>query len=76
MLAFHGTTQEAATKIRREGFKPGTYFALKQEDAKKFGGPCIFTVEFSDDPGMWHGESDGWQFHTNVHIPTGQIISG
>lgn len=75
MIAFHGTNELAARKIAVEGFLPGTYFAYEKQWAVKFGGPYVFAVEFSDDPGMWHGfiDEEDWQFHTNIHIPATMI---
>jgi len=62
VVAFHGTNAEAAGKILVEGFKAGTYFAFRIEDAVAFGGPHLFVVRFDNDPQKWHGLLD-WQFH-------------
>ena len=75
MIAFHGTSKKFAKSIKRTGFHVGTYFAYNRVDALGFGGPCLFTVQFSDDPSMWHGESDGWQFWTRIPIPPKAIVS-
>jgi len=76
VIAFHGTNHEAAAKIRVEGFRIGTYFAFKREDALFFGGHCLFTVKFDPDPSKWHGgEGDeNWQFHIREHVPPDKII--
>ena len=74
MIAYHGTNKEAARSIIREGFRPETYFAYDKYAAIIYGGPYVFAVKFCDDPAMWHGEEDGWQFHTDIHLPTTTII--
>ena len=76
MIAYHGTTQENAKQIRKTGFRAKTYFAFERVNAEKFGGPIIFTVEFSDDPKMWHGESDGWQFWIRESLGPEMIKDG
>lgn len=62
VIAFHGTLRSNTVSILSGGFKAGTYFAFKVLDAVKFGGTQLFAVEFDDDPLLWHGEADGWQF--------------
>lgn len=62
MIAYHGTNEVAAESIKQTGFRAGTWFAERKQDAVAFGGPYIFTVEFSDNPKRWRGQSDGWQF--------------
>lgn len=77
VIAFHGTSEENAASIKREGFKYGSYFAFRIEDALAFGGNHVFAVEFSDNPSKWHGAldgPDGWQFWTQEHIPPSAII--
>ena len=76
MIAYHGTNRKAAASIHREGFRPETWFAMRLEDALAFGGPCVFMVEFSDDPLMWHGEKweDDWQFHIRMHYGPEHIL--
>jgi len=37
MIVFHGTTKENADKIKKEGFKPGCFFAKDINDSYKFG---------------------------------------
>lgn len=65
MIAYHGTYIENVQSILDHGFKPETWFAMEEFAARIYGGPFIFSVEFSDDPSMWHGEPwpDNWQFH-------------
>ena len=75
ILAYHGTVEENVTSIQRYGFRGGTYFAFQVEDALAFGGPCVFTVGFSDDPLKWHGVPDGWQFHLREPLPPSVIMS-
>jgi hypothetical protein len=76
VIAYHGTNREAAASIHREGFRPETWFSWRLEDALGFGGPCIFMVEFSDDPKRWSGfpEEDDWQFHTSIPIEPEHIL--
>ena len=77
MICFHGTNRENADAILSGGFKEGTYFALHQADAVKFGGDYVFQVEFDerrfnnveDEEGTW------WQFWTREIISPGQILS-
>ena len=75
MIAYHGTNEENAAAIKREGFRKGTYFAYRIEDALGFGGNHIFAVEFSDNPAKWRGEPDGWQFWARENIPPSAIVS-
>lgn len=84
MIAYHGTNPKAAKSIKREGFRKGTYFAFRKRDAIKFGGLCVFTVEFSDEPILWKvegrlmdlskaGTNKCWQFHTTIPIEMNKI---
>jgi len=76
VLAYHGTNRDVVESIKSEGFRKGTYFAVKKENAVAFGGPCVFTVEFSDDPAKWHnleGDDEFWQFWVREVIPPEQI---
>ncbi|KKM26969.1 hypothetical protein LCGC14_1579370 [marine sediment metagenome] len=75
MIAYHGTNKENAAAIKQEGFRQGTYFSYRVEDALGFGGNHVFAVEFSADPAKWKGEPDGWQFWTREHIPPSAIVS-
>jgi len=56
MIAYHGTNKENAAAIKQEGFRQGTYFSYRVEDALGFGGNHVFAVEFSADPAKWKGE--------------------
>ena len=60
-ICWHGTNEEAAQIILREGFRPLTHFAAHVEDALAFGGPFVFDVLF-DDP------APNWQFLNEDHI--------
>lgn len=76
MIAYHGTpTKKNAESIKQRGFKIGSYFAYRIEDALAFGGRHLFKVLFSDDPSNWRGEPDGWQFWTRETIPPTAIVS-
>ncbi len=72
MIAYHGTSEENAASIQKEGFRVGTYFAFDIEDARHFGGPCVFAVKFHDSG--FRGFSDGWQFHLRDPIPPEAIL--
>lgn len=75
VVAFHGTHEsQTVARILLKGFKSGTYFAYKIEDAIRFGGPYIFVVKFSSEQGRWQGESDGWQFHLRDPLPAENIV--
>ena len=43
-LYYHGTNHMNALQIQKEGFRPGTWFADRKEDAVKFGGKHVFSV--------------------------------
>lgn len=84
MTVYHGTNSKAAQTIKKEGFYKGTYFAFRKEDAIKFGGNCVFTVELSDEPSLWQinnrlmdltkaGTDECWQFHTKIPIGVDKI---
>ena len=66
ITAYHGTSEENAASIQKEGFRVGTYFAYDIEDALFFGGSCVLAAEFEESGFRGdrdRGESDGWQFH-------------
>lgn len=75
ILAYHGTVENNVIPIQHSGFRMGTYFAFKVEDALEFGGPYVFTVGFSSDPLMWHGVPDGWQFWIQEQLPPFSIVN-
>jgi len=73
IICYHGTNWRSARQILRDGFSPGTYFALHLEDAVGYGGPYVFEVDFPasvERPG-WQG----WQFTTREAIPSEHIVS-
>lgn len=74
MRAYHGTSLGNVVSIEKEGFRVGTYFAFKKEDAVAFGGPYVFVVEIPND---WKpmGVSDGWQFHIRDPLPATNIVT-
>jgi len=65
---FHGTTNESAKRILREGFKPDCWFARNMADAVLLGGNTVLMVEFEPDE-----VPDGWQFHVLEAYPAGKI---
>ena len=68
--SYHGTTKKNAEKIKKEGFKKGTWFALHLEDALEFGGEYVFRIGFNDTVSQYY-----WQFQTLEKISPGRIIS-
>jgi hypothetical protein len=74
MIAYHGTNRINAVSIKRKGFKRKTYFAHHMEDALEFGGKHIFAVKFSDDPTMWRGVPDRWQFWIRKAVAPEAIV--
>jgi len=65
---FHGTSNENAEVIRKEGFRVGTYFAHHMEDAVKFGGPHVFFVKVH-----FNVEAERWQVTCSNPIPASAI---
>lgn len=68
-LAFHGTSKKCAEKIFKEGFKPGTWFAIDLDPAIRFGGTHVFTVMFDKE-----GLPDNWQFQVSDEVPPDKIV--
>jgi len=52
-LWYHGTNKESASKILKNGFKEGTYFARHLEDALGFGGEYVFEVALKLNHKYW-----------------------
>ena len=81
-LFYHGTNPTAAESIKATGFRFGTWFALRMEDAICCGGPVVFTVSLDERKigALAHPElveeqdRPFWQFHTNVPIGVGAIV--
>ncbi len=71
MICYHGTTAENAESIRREGFRVGTWFAMKREDSLAVGGPVILAVELDE---RKLSDDVDWQFHTLEPIPASAIV--
>lgn len=71
---YHGTTRKNAENIRREGFKPGSFFTHDISQLKGFD--HIFRVDKSkikghgieDDPFVPHHAPRGVQVRVNSHI--------
>ena len=70
ILAYHGTTPENAASIRKEGFRKGTYFAYKRDDAAQFG-EVILKVQL--DPNGFEGPPD-FQFWLRDPLPSSVIV--
>jgi hypothetical protein len=64
---YHGTTEENAASILREGFREHTTFGRHLEDSLNFGGDFIFIVYFTADP------TDYWEYISRVPIPVSRI---
>lgn len=74
-VAYHATTPENARRIRIEGFREGTWFAHRREDAEHFGS-VVLAAEFPDDPDLWHNmEPGGWQFWLREPLPPSVILA-
>lgn len=71
LIAYHGTSPENVTSIQKEGFRVGTYFAYRIEEAR-FWGSRVFTVQFEESG--FRGRSDGWQFHLRDPLPPEAIL--
>lgn len=71
VIWYHGTDGEAAEKIRRDGFRPHTYFSRHLEDALEFGDGHIFEVMFPKD--VW--SEAGWQMRWPEHRGPESIVA-
>lgn len=69
VIMYHGTSEENAKIILKDGFLAGTYFATHLEDALHMGGDYIFEVYFEEKPTAY------WEFITPENIPTLKIRS-
>ena len=68
-IVYHGTTRANATKIRRGGFKKGTWFAEHLECAVGYGGEYVFEIALPDSSiPKWR------QFQSQDVIPTTSIV--
>jgi len=61
-ICYHGTDEKSASIIKREGFKPLTYFGRHLEDALFMGGEYIFEVAFNaqEIPNNWQFRIEKW----------------
>lgn len=76
VIVYHGTDQQAAARIAKEGFRPGTYFARHLEDATGFGGEYIFEVAFPKGPAdRLSRQKRGWQFVNPWVVPPSWIVA-
>jgi hypothetical protein len=67
IIAYHGTTQEKADIIIKEGFSVGMYFTSRFEAAIYVGGPYVFGVLFKEQP-------SGWEWKSYEPIGIGRIV--
>jgi len=68
-ICYHGTNEENAQSILKEGFRPESWFARHLEDAIEKGGIHVFQVAFDDPP-------DHWQFSfEDTWIKPDRIVS-
>jgi len=75
VICYHGTdTEEKASRIRTEGFRPETYFAKHLEDALFMGGEYIFEVEFPCDV-RFHNNPECWQFFQVNWVGAERIVA-
>lgn len=70
-IVYHGTDEATAKKILRNGFKPGTFFAIHLEDSLGFGGNYIFEVAVESH--KISKESD-WEFIATDRVLPSQIV--
>lgn len=68
-ICYHGTSEENANSIQKNGFNHGSWFAKNLQDALAFGGSYIFEVAFEKPL------PDHWQFHAEIVIPPERIVS-
>lgn len=70
-IVYHGTDEATAKKILKNGFKPGTFFAIHLEDSLGFGGNYIFevAVESHKIP-----KASDWEFIATDRVPPSQIV--
>ncbi len=66
-ICYHGTNEENAQSILKEGFRPESWFAHHLEDAIDKGGMHVFEVAFDDPP-------DYWQFFLNKWVKPDRIV--
>lgn len=75
-IVYHGTTEENAKKILKEGFKEYTYFAKNLADAIGFGGGYVFAVALEHKyASEWFEHFRCWQIKNKNHIPITKIVS-
>lgn len=70
VICYHGTKVNKCVSILRDGFRPGSYFALHLEDALEFGGSVVFRVIFDD-----AAHRNDWQFFIYETVPPDRIIA-
>ncbi len=68
-ICYHGTGEESAIGILRDGFRKGTYFARHLEDAIGFGGLHVFAVVF-DKATL----PPNWQFTLRSMVSPSRIV--
>lgn len=75
-IVYHGTDEATAKKILKEGFKPGTFFAIHLEDSLGLGGNYIFevAVESAALPKPDKKLGTDWEFIATDRVPPSQIV--
>lgn len=75
IFCYHGTNQENAQSILKQGFRPETWFAYKLENAIVFGGNHVFEVEFDlDEFNNIDDDPDPWQFFLTEWVKPDKIV--
>ncbi len=72
-ICYHGTNEENAQSILKEGFRPETWFAHNLQDAIGYGGNHVFEVAF-DSTKFNNSEAGDWQFFLLEWIKPDKII--
>lgn len=67
-ICYHGTNEENAQSILKEGFRPKSWFARHLEDAIGKGGTHVFQIAFDDPP-------DHWQYYLDIWVKPDRIVS-
>lgn len=75
-IVYHGTDEDSARRIQRDGFRAGTYFARHLEDAIGFGGESVFEVAFPADlADRLARRRRGWQLVAPWPVPASWIVA-
>lgn len=71
-IVYHGTNKANAQSIVKNGFRPGTYFGIHQEDALGYGGNYLFEVAIESDK---IPKGVDWEFCNDELIKPSKIVS-